>query len=358
MVREPGKATMREGQETVPVGEISREASKSEGTVKRPRAAVLLSGGLDSLLAAELLRRCGVEVVGICFVTPFFGSAKAERAAARLGVPLRVVDITERHLEVVKNPRYGYGRHMNPCIDCHALMVRVALEMLEELDAGFLATGEVLGERPKSQNRQALELVSRASGAGDLLLRPLSARLLPETRPEREGWVRREDLLDLRGRSRRRQMELAAEWGIGEYESPAGGCLLTDPQFSARLRDLLQKVPYCDGLDAELIRYGRLAWIGENLIVLGRRHEENLVLARLALPGDLLLKEREMPGPTALVRAYPRGRAPDREAVGEAARLLGIYGKRKRPLTLDEVCEAPREGGPGDSGAVSPPGAG
>ncbi|MEW6552928.1 MAG: tRNA 4-thiouridine(8) synthase ThiI [Actinomycetota bacterium] len=320
------------------------------------RAIVLFSGGLDSLLALELLRRCGVVVLPMTFVTPFFGSGAAEKAAVRLDLGLEVRDITARHLEVLKHPRYGYGRNMNPCIDCHALMVRVALEHLGELEADFVATGEVLGERPKSQNRQALELVARASGAGDLLLRPLSARLLPETLPEREGWVERACLLDLSGRSRRRQMDLAQEWGIGEYESPAGGCLLTDASFSARLRELMTRVPGFDGADAAAVREGRVFWAGSTLIVLGRRHEENLRLVEIALPTDLLLREKDVPGPTALVRAYPRGAAPNRKELKEAARLLGIYGKRKKPLQAREVTEVFREPGgnahrDGDGGA-------
>ncbi len=289
------------------------------------------------MLACELLRRCGVETVGITFTSPFFGSAKAERAAAYLGVPLVIADVTEPHLEVVKEPRFGYGKNLNPCVDCHALMVSEALAEMAGLRADFLATGEVLGERPKSQNRQALEQVARASGAGDLLLRPLSARLLPETRPEREGWVERERLLDISGRSRRRQMELAERWGIREYETPAGGCLLTDPGFSARLRELLSRVPECDRQDVELIKLGRQMWRGSTLLVLGRRHEENLRLHEIALPEDTLCRERERPGPTALLRAYPRGASPGHEDLREAARLLGLYGKGKTPLGVEEL---------------------
>lgn len=304
-----------------------------------PRALVLLSGGLDSMLAAELLRRCGVEVVGIAFESPFFGSDKAKKAARRMGIPLHVEDITDPHLEIVKNPRFGYGRHLNPCIDCHVLMVRKALEKLDKLGAHFIATGEVLGERPKSQNPQALELVARFSGADDLLLRPLSARLLPETRPEKEGWVKREDLLDIRGRSRKRQMDLAREWGLEEYETPAGGCLLTDPGFSSRLRELMSRVPEFDRLDAELVKLGRQFWVENTLIVLGRRHEENLRLQEIALPTDLMLKERERPGPTALLRRFPRGAPPEEEALQEAARLLGIYGKKKEPLSREDIVE-------------------
>ncbi|MBN2027044.1 MAG: hypothetical protein JW854_09845, partial [Actinobacteria bacterium] len=131
---------------------------------EKRKALVLFSGGLDSVLAAELLRRCGVEVAAITFTTPFFGSAGAEKAAGELGIELHVEDITARHLEMLKNPRYGYGKNLNPCIDCHALMVQVAAELRHEYGADFMATGEVLGERPKSQNRQALELVANLSG--------------------------------------------------------------------------------------------------------------------------------------------------------------------------------------------------
>jgi tRNA-uridine 2-sulfurtransferase len=303
------------------------------------RALVLFSGGLDSVLAAELLRRCGIEVTAITFTTPFFGKERAEKAADDLGIELVAVDITAPHLEMLRNPRYGYGRNLNPCIDCHALMVRTALERLAEFAADFIATGEVLGERPKSQNRQALDLVASSSGAGEMLLRPLSARLLPETMPEREGWVDRECLLGLSGRSRRRQMDLAAEWGIEEYESPAGGCLLTDAAFSDRLRQLMTRVPGFDGADVEVIKEGRVFWTGSTLVVLGRRHEENLRLMDLALPGDRLLRERDVPGPTALLRAYPRGASPNRRDFKEAARLLGIYGKGKKALKPEMVVE-------------------
>lgn len=307
--------------------------------VRKHKALVLFSGGLDSMLAVELLRRFGVEVAGIVFHTPFFTAGSAERASRELGLEIRVVDITARHLEVVKQPRFGYGKNLNPCIDCHALMARVAMEHMRDMGAEFLASGEVLGERPMSQNRQALEHVSRLSGAGDLLLRPLSARLLPLTRPEREGWIERDCLLDLRGRSRRRQIELALTWGIGEYESPAGGCLLTDPAFSERLGELMKRVEDFDGTDIELLKVGRHFWVGDTLLVLGRRHAENERLLELALPADKLIKERERPGPTALLRSYPRAGRPARGSVEEAARLLGKYGKGKEPLGMDDIVE-------------------
>lgn len=305
----------------------------------KPRALVLLSGGLDSILAAELLRRLGVDVVGITFTTPFFGSGGGRRAAEILGIPLEVVDITDRHLEVVKSPRFGYGKNLNPCIDCHILMVKVALERMEELGAHFLATGEVLGERPKSQNRQALELVARFSGAGDLLLRPLSAKLLPPTRPEVLGWVDREKLLDIKGRSRKTQMRLAEEWGIEEYQTPAGGCLLTDPGFSRRLKALMEAKRDFDAADVELVKVGRQFWLRGNLLVLGRKHAENERLWQLYREGDRVFKERERPGPTALWRPYAPDARFTEEDLREVARLLGLYGKRKEPLEPEEIVE-------------------
>ncbi len=316
--------------------------------MSKPRAIVLLSGGLDSVLAATLLMRGGVEVVGITFVTPFFGSSKAEKAAAALSIELVLEDISEPHLEMLKNPRYGYGRNMNPCIDCHALMVREARRNLKDLNADFVATGEVLGERPKSQNRQALEIVASYSEVGDLLMRPLSGRLLPPTRPEIQGLIDREQLLDLQGRSRRRQMQLAREWGIGDYESPAGGCLLTDANIARRLQELMRVEPGFDRLDAQLATVGRQFWIGSTLLVLGRRHDENERLKDISLPSDMLLRERDIPGPVALLRAYPRGAPLENIAMQEAARLLGVYGKGKSPLGLEQITDARS----GQSGAV------
>ena len=192
----------------------------------------LISGGLDSVLATRVLQDQDIRIIGVSFVTPFFGSEKAEKAAAMLDIDLKVIDITKIHLEVVKYPKYGYGKGMNPCIDCHALMFHEAGKVMEEEGADFLFSGEVLGERPMSQNRQSLMIVARRSGCEKLIIRPLSAKLLPETLPEREGKVNREKLLDIEGRSRKRQMELVDHYGITEYAQPAGGCLLTVPGYA------------------------------------------------------------------------------------------------------------------------------
>ncbi len=298
-------------------------------------ALVLVSGGLDSVLAARLLMRMGLAVIGISFRTPFFGGAAARRSAQSAGIDCREVDITESHLSMLRAPRYGYGRNMNPCIDCHILMVAEAFKRMNSWGADFLATGEVLGERPMSQNRLALDLVAKRSGAEGYLLRPLSARLLEPTIPEQMGWIAREGLLDISGRGRRRQMELAGAWGIEEYQTPAGGCLLTDESFSGRLRELLEMTPDPCRDDLELLKKGRHFQLAGVKIVVGRNSRENECLERLARAGDVLVREKERPGPTALLRGY--GIAVEEAALVEAARYIGVYGKTKEPAGLDEM---------------------
>jgi hypothetical protein len=214
---------------------------------------------------------------------------------------MRVVDITARHLEIVKHPKHGFGGHMNPCIDCHTLMLRITGEMLEAEGAAFIVTGEVLGQRPMSQNRRALSLVARESGFEDRILRPLSAKRLPVTVPEAEGWVQRDALMGFSGRSRKPQMALAQRLGITSYPSPAGGCLLTDGIFSGRLKDLLAVLPHPAPRDLELLKVGRHLRIGSRTkLVVGRNKVENQVIQSLAHEGDPVLTTPSVPGPIAL----------------------------------------------------------
>lgn len=204
------------------------------------KALALFSGGLDSALAIKVVQEQGIEVIALNFVSHFFGGVneKAEYMAKQLGIQLEYIHFEKRHMEVVKDPVYGRGKNMNPCIDCHSLMFRIAGELLEKYGASFLISGEVLGQRPMSQNPQALEKVKKLSGVGDLILRPLSGKLLPPSLSETEGWIQREGLLDINGRGRSRQMELMAHYGLVDYPSPGGGCLLTDPAYSIRLKTL------------------------------------------------------------------------------------------------------------------------
>jgi tRNA U34 2-thiouridine synthase MnmA/TrmU len=269
------------------------------------RAVCVFSGGLDSMLAAEIVSAQGIDVLAVCFETPFFSSNKARKSARSLDLPFKVMDITKRHLDVVKHPRHGYGGNMNPCIDCHALMFKIAGERLEKERAEFVLTGEVLGQRPMSQNKKSLSLVASESGLAGLLLRPLSAKCLPMTIPEKKGWVKRELLLDFQGRSRKPQIELAQRLGIKEYPSPAGGCLLTEEVFSRRLKDLFSSQSDFDLKDIELLKLGRHFRISpHSKIVVGRNKDENETIRALSRPKHLVLTSTSVPGPTVLFSGH------------------------------------------------------
>ena len=258
------------------------------------------------MLAAAVTRAQGIEVVALFFETPFFTSQRARLSARSMDLPFKVVDITERHLEVVKHPPHGYGGNMNPCIDCHGLMFRIAGELLEEEEAHFVITGEVMGQRPMSQNKQSLSRVASLSGIERLLLRPLSAKLLPVTAPEEHGWVDRELLLDFQGRSRKPQMELARNLDITEYPSPAGGCLLTEKVFSQRLKILLAVTEHPERREIELLKVGRHFRLDSDArLVVGRNRKENETIAALAGKDDTLLTSVSIPGPTSLLMGTP-----------------------------------------------------
>ena len=264
----------------------------------------LMSGGLDSILAARLLQeQKQLQVEAVTFTTPFFSPEKARAAAAQLGIPLHEIDITDIHFAMLQNPPHGYGKNMNPCIDCHAMMFREAGRLLESFKKpGFLFSGEVLGERPMSQNRQSLATVARASGFPEIILRPLSAQLLEPTKPELDGMVERELLLDLQGRSRKPQFALAQQWGITQFPNPGGGCLLTDPPFSQRLRDLLDHQKNIARVDLELLNIGRHLRVRPDLkIIAGRDEKDNQRLMAMVRDTDALISLVDFPGPTVLI---------------------------------------------------------
>ena len=269
---------------------------------KKCRGLSLISGGLDSQLAICVLRDAGAEVEAVTFETPFFSSAAARKAAAALGVPLHVVDFTDDEIALVKAPPHGFGGAMNPCIDCHATMIRRAGELMAQLGYDFVATGEVLNQRPMSQNRQSLGVVARSSGLEGRLVRPLSAQLLEPTIPEQEGMLDRSKLLGLSGRRREPQFELAKKYGLVDYPSPAGGCKLTEKGFGRKLKDLLDH----EGLDerrlVELLLVGRRFRLPDGTgVILGRDADENRLLAARRAPSDTLVAPVSVPGPTALL---------------------------------------------------------
>src|SRR5665647_2705509 len=288
---------------------------------KTIRALGLFSGGLDSMLAAAVLRAQGIDVTLICWVTPFFGATRARESAAHLGLPLKEADLTDKFLPLIYDPPHGFGRGHNPCIDCHTLMLREAGALMGPAGFDFLFTGEVLGQRPMSQNRGSLNLIARDSGFADLLLRPLSAKSLKATQPEGQGWVDRERLLNLSGRGRKRQLALAQEFGITRFPAPAGGCLLTDPRYATRLKELLRHVQEATRPDLELLKYGRHFRLpGGSKAVVGRTERDNEAIRALVTPGNFLLQVDHYPGP--LVLGWEGASEQDLEA---AAGLAAAY---------------------------------
>lgn len=253
------------------------------------------------MLAAKLLLEQGVEVKGLIFKSYFFDSKAGEKAAQQLKIPYQVVDFSVPHLRMVKNPPHGYGKAANPCLDCHLLMLKMAKKIMESQDYDFVATGEVLGERPFSQNKKALEIIAEKSGLKDRLLRPLSAQLLPVSLPEKRGWLDRQKLLAIQGRRRQTQLKLAKKYKL-KFPQPSGGCILTDSNFGQRLFDLLDHSPAADGPDIQLLFLGRHFWEKDNKIILGKNQEENEKLEKLAQKGDQLVIPKNFPGPTALMR--------------------------------------------------------
>lgn len=293
---------------------------------------VLLSGGLDSILAVKTLQRQGIKVTGLSFESYFFDAMAACRAAKTLKIPLKVIDFYKEHLAVVKNPEHGYGKSMNPCIDCHTLMFKKAKEVMQKNSFDFVATGEVLGERPMSQNLRSLKLIEKGSSLSGYLLRPLSAKLLTPTIPEQQGLVVRKKLFDIVGRSRKKQMALAKKWGILHYPAPAGGCLLTDRGFGQRLRELLRVYPQCSNNDINLLKYGRHFWSDKIKIIVGRNKQENREIKKLAQRGDISIEMKDYPGPTTLVRNYSKqGISP--AIVKKAQDLTKYYSTKTRALT-------------------------
>lgn len=269
-------------------------------------AVALFSGGLDSILAVKVLEEQGLAVKSVHFVTPFFGKSAAKSYWTRLyGLDLDIVDISEEFVDMLRNgPEHGFGKTLNPCLDCKILLLRKARERMESLGARFLATGEVVGQRPMSQRRDTLNLISREAGVRDILLRPLSAQCLPPTPMEESGLVDRARLLKISGRGRKGQYELADKYGITEFPSPAGGCKLAERENARSYWPLLSRVDHAGASDFYLANTGRQYWHGRYWLSVGRNQKDNETLLRLAGPEDLVFKTAEVPGPVALGRVW------------------------------------------------------
>jgi len=307
--------------------------------VKRHRAVALYSGGLDSTLAIIAVMRQGIEVTAVTFMN-HFGCDVSDRsscsknpfaAAEKFGFEVKMSHLSDKFMDIVKKPKFGHGKNMNPCVDCRILMLKEAKEFMEMTGAEFIVTGEVLGQRPMSQRRDSLNIIDREAGLKGLVLRPLSAKLLKPTIPEEADIVNRGLLYDFGGRSRKPQMALAEEFGLTEYPAPAGGCLLTEPNYAYRLRELLDHDPDPSPLDLQLLRIGRHFRISrECKVIVGRDKSENEALLKLADDRSPLMRVLGHGSPMTLLR----GRT-DEEAILTAAALCARYSDGRRLGTVD-----------------------
>ena len=310
----------------------------------KKKALALFSGGLDSILACKIIQAQGIEVRALKFVTPFFDHQLLEKHDAyrdeimhKYGLAVELVDLSEGYIDLLRNPAHGFGKNFNPCIDCKILMLTRARQLLDQYQASFLITGEVLGQRPMSQRRDTLRLIERDSGCEDILLRPLCARRLKLTLPERAGWVDRDRLYGFTGRGRRPQIDLAAHLGITDFPAPAGGCVLTDPNLATRIERFYAGLFAIEReqfqvADFRLLLLGRQFRLpGGHWLILGRNEKENEQLRSLAGPDDWLLHMETRPGPAAVLRraeTLPAATSTEDELCSLAGGLVVRFGKK------------------------------
>ncbi|MGA2523574.1 MAG: hypothetical protein ABSF65_05405 [Candidatus Bathyarchaeia archaeon] len=292
------------------------------------KALGMLSGGLDSTLAVKLIQEQGIDVEAINFVTPFCqcrkGGCGASEAAKTFKIPLKMVNAGTDYLRMVRNPKFGYGKNLNPCVDCRIYMLKKAKNFAKQIGAKFIFTGEVLGQRPMSQHKGALDLIEREAGLQGKILRPLSAKLLPKTEAETKGLVEEEALRDISGRSRKRQIEMTKEFNIVNYPCAAGGCLLTDRQFAKRLRDLFQHKKRITIKQVNLLKVGRHFRLGKNKIIVGRTEAENGLLLRTKQKTDYFFEVPDCGSPITILQG-PKTRA----SIEKAAALTVFHSDKK-----------------------------
>jgi hypothetical protein len=293
-------------------------------------ALALLSGGLDSILAMRTVMDQGLRVLGLHFMTPFFGKAHLIPFwKDHYGIEVEAVDISPEYVDMILDgPSQGFGKWLNPCIDCKVTMLARAVELLPVHGAGFLVSGEVLGQRPMSQRADSLNVITKRAGVRELLLRPLCARNLPPTPMEESGLVDRERLLDWRGRGRKPQYALAEHYGFTEIPTPAGGCCLTEAEGSARFVQLLLHRPRPEPIDFRLARAGRQYWAGAHWLTFGRNAEDNAMIEECLLPSDYVFRLADYPGPLAVGR--PVAGEWTAETIRDAAALVASYATKAR----------------------------
>jgi len=285
----------------------------------------LFSGGLDSILACKVLEKQKIEVKAVSFITSFFGDKeKLKKSAKNNKIDLEIIDISKEYFKMLKNPKHGYGRAMNPCIDCKIFMLNKAKEVAKKNKAKFIFTGEVLGQRPMSQRRIPLKEIEKDSGLENKLLRPLCAKQLNPTEAENNHWVDRNKLLDISGRSRKRQLELAKEYELAEYSSPGGGCCLTEAGYAAKLKDLITLNKNAGINDLSLLKIKRHFRVGDSKIIPGNSEVENKQILKLKKFNDFIFEARDIVGPITLLRGRKT-----KEAIMKAAAITLRYSDSK-----------------------------
>ncbi len=299
----------------------------SKTSQRNVKAVGLLSGGLDSTLAAKIVKDLGVEIYAVYFAMPWgcCDKTKAYEAAMSLGIHFITLQLDERYLDVVKNPKHGYGSALNPCVDCRIHMFSRAAQYMREIDAQFVFTGEVLGQRQMSQMRNSMRAVEKGANLEGRLLRPLSAQLLEPTIPEQEGLIDRNKLLNLNGRSRKPQLDLAENYQITDFPQPAGGCLLTNQDFARKMKDSFQ-YGYRNFRETIALKWGRHFRINDHYkIILGRDEEENISLIRYAHPDDTIMQMIDHQGPILILK----GEKPSDDILKLSAGFMQKFSKAK-----------------------------
>ena len=296
---------------------------------KKTKALALLSGGLDSVLAVKLMLNHGIDVHALNFTSPFClcnrkGHCEAVEWAQKFNIPIKIMAKGKDYLRMLRKPKHGYGGHMNPCIDCRIYAFKKAKKYAKQISAKFIFTGEVLNERPMSQHLSALKLIEKEAGLKNKILRPLSAKLLPETEAEKMGYVNRDKLLAIKGRSRKPQIELAESLNIIDYHCPSGGCLLTEPNFARRLKDFFKYSKNTTMNDIELLKIGRHFRLNKTKIVVGRNEFENKKLLVLKQKKDIVLEVKDYMGPVVLLKGT------NNNAIETAASICVRYSDAKK----------------------------
>ena len=295
------------------------------------KALALLSGGLDSTLAVKIILEQGIDVEAVNFITPFClckkGGCGAVEAAKTFKIPLKTYSVGKEYLEVIRNPKFGYGKNMNPCVDCRIFMFKKAKAYAKATGAVFIFTGEVLGQRPMSQHRKAFDLIEKEAGLQGKIVRPLSSRLLPKTEAEIKGLFSGDALLDINGRSRKKQIELTRQFNIVNYPCASGGCLLAYKEFACKLRDLFEHKKRVLPEDVSLLKVGRHFRFGKNKIIVGRNQNENQILLRAIHPNEYAFEVPNCGSPVSILQG-PKTKA----AILEAADLTLFYSDNKDKL--------------------------